>query len=114
MQFLFGTLDGIAGAVAQANHAAIALLWVNRVSYQSFADLCRAYSFVDMGFVFISEISDSREDRVRGSLSQTAQRTALYILGQLDQILHISRLTFTGAGSVSNVGFSFLNVTETV
>ena len=59
------SLNGVVRAVLLAGPAAIALLWVDHKLEKRLADTRRAGLVPNMGLVFVTEIPDGAQDRIR-------------------------------------------------
>ena len=102
MYLLFGAADGVAGAVAQADHAAGALLGDHRVGDQSLAHFRRAAFIKNMRFILIPEIAQGGKHRVGSGLPQAAQRAALDVLSPAPAGIRYRRLAFPGADALQS------------
>ena len=84
-----GLGDGGSGAGPGAHAAADALILVDDVAHQVLADLGGALLVHNVGDVLIAEMLHGGHDRVGCSLSQCAQRTGLYQITDLLQLVQI-------------------------
>lgn len=75
--------DGVDGAVASANRAAGAGTLDDCVRDERAAYLSGAAFFEDVGFVFVSEMLESRDDRIGGALAQATQAGELDLFAQV-------------------------------
>ena len=81
--------DSRSRAVAGALCAALALLRVDDIVEESLADACRASLVNDMSNILISEVFESRENRVRCCLTESAESVGLNVLGQLFESVEV-------------------------
>ena len=70
---ILGAAYGLNRTVFEANLAGLALVGVYIERNERFTDTGRATLLVDMRFIFIPEILDSAENRIRRRLAQSAQ-----------------------------------------
>ena len=75
MRLLFLSGNGIMRTSLKANAAASAFICIYRVGDKSFANAGRALFLINVSMVFIPEITQGSEHRVRSGLTQTAQRS---------------------------------------
>ena len=87
--------DGSCRAVAGAYRAAGAGTFQDHKADQCLAYFRRAAFFIDVGFVFVPEVLERADDRVRCSLSQAAQAGRLDLGAQRFQQLDITIPPFT-------------------
>ena len=82
------TADGICRADSCTQRAALALIGIDAILQQRFADAGRALLIHDMRDIFVAEIAQRGEDGVGSSLPQRAQRTGLNVCSQLFQAVN--------------------------
>ena len=95
MRFLFLASDGIYRTGLGAHTATDTHILPDEKSQQFIADFGRALLVVDMGFILMTEIFDSTEDRIRGRHTKSAETGIPYILGQGLEQLNIAFLPLT-------------------
>ena len=83
MRILDGAADRADGTVARAHGTAAALVGDDLVFDQVGALARGALLVVDMRLIFIAEVFDGGENRVRGCLAETAERAVLDGIAQL-------------------------------
>ena len=81
--------DGIRRALAGAGRTADTLVFVDGVGDEVAALAGGAVVLTDVGFELIAEVPDGREDRVRGRLTETAERAVLDGVAQLFELLDV-------------------------
>src|SRR5208337_2935491 len=83
------TGDGVLRAGPLAQTAGLAFLFVDIKCAEVFAYACLAPFLIYMGFIFLSEVFDCRQYRVRRGLAQTAERSGDDITRKVLQELDI-------------------------
>ena len=65
--------DGVGGTFTGTSTAALALIRIDYKACERLTLMCGATFFADMCFIFISEISESRKDRIRCCLTESTE-----------------------------------------
>src|SRR5450759_1051916 len=86
--------DRVFGAFAPAERTAVAVFGDDVERDECLAHARRAALFLDVGFVFVAEITDRAEDRIGGRFAQAAERTVFDGLTHLFQQLDVTLPTF--------------------
>ena len=73
MGFLVFAADGVVWTSLSASAATVALLFLDRVAYQSAAHARRAPAVLDVSFILVAEVFECRKDGIWRGLTQCAQ-----------------------------------------
>ena len=87
--------DGPGGTGAGAQGTAAALVGVDHILQQGLADTGGAAFVHHMGYIFLTEMLQSGQNRVGGGLTQSAQGAALQVVAQLLDGVQISKGALT-------------------
>ena len=79
---IIGLGDSSYRTVLSAEAAANAVVLDDLIAEQLLANACRTSALFDVSLILISELLDSRKNRVRSGLAESAERRALHVVSQ--------------------------------
>ena len=81
--------DCTCGTVFSAKTAANALIGIDGEAQEALANACRTLLVNDVSDIFFAEVAESRKYGVRSSLTETAKRCGLDVVGEFFQSINV-------------------------
>ena len=102
VSFLNLTCDSVYRAVTCAERASLTLFGIDLVGEELLAYACGTFLVNDVCDIFVAEEVERGENRVGGCLTESAERSGLYVVCELFELVKVFHFTVAGGNLIKD------------